>query len=152
MLMCFVCHSTTGLTVRNIAAWLSAHSGISLLMVYPISLLKDFSHAACHPVLANSIYSASPTDSATVFCCCDAQDIAPSGRCVLMCPDDHLCCHPNLSLSIWLIWCQNFHHIWFSVLLYPWGTLEHILHTWCVLPLDYYWIMIVSLLQMQYQV
>ena len=42
----------------------------------PISPLKDLSHAACCPVLANSIYSASPTDNATGFCCWDAQDIA----------------------------------------------------------------------------
>ena len=68
---------TAGFTVRNIAAWLSAHSGISPLMGYPISLLNDLSQAACHPVLASSMYSASPTESATVFCHCDAQDIAP---------------------------------------------------------------------------
>ena len=65
--MCFICCSTAGLTVRNIAAWLSVHSGIGLLMGYPISLLKDLSHAACCPVLASYIYSASPTESATVL-------------------------------------------------------------------------------------
>ena len=56
---------------------LSEHSGIGPSMGNPISLLKDLSHAACHPVLASSMYSASPTDNATVFCCWDAQDIAP---------------------------------------------------------------------------
>ena len=74
--MCFVHLSTAGLTVRNIAAWLSVHSGIGPLMGYPISPLKDLSHAACCPVLASSIYSASPTESAMVFCHCNAQDIA----------------------------------------------------------------------------
>ena len=68
MSMCLVQHSTAGLTVRNIAAWLSEHSGIGPLMEHPISPLKDLSQAACHPVLASSIYSASPTDNATVFC------------------------------------------------------------------------------------
>ena len=75
--MCFVRRSTAGFIVRKIAAWLSEHSGIGPSIGNPISPLKDFSHAACHPVLANSIYSASPTDNATVFCCWDAQDIAP---------------------------------------------------------------------------
>ena len=54
--------------MRNIAAWLSEHSGIGPLMGKPISPLKDLSHAACHPVLASSMYSASPTDNVTVFC------------------------------------------------------------------------------------
>ena len=77
MSICFVQHSTAGFIIRNIAAWLSEHSGICPSMGNPISLLKDLSHAACHPVLANSMYSASPTDNATVFCHWDAQDIAP---------------------------------------------------------------------------
>ena len=68
MSMCFVRHSTAGLMVKKIAAWLSEHSGIGPSIGNPISLLKDLSHAACHPVLANSIYSASPTDNATIFC------------------------------------------------------------------------------------
>ena len=68
MSMCFVRRSTAGLIVKNIAAWLSEHSGIGPSIVNPISPLKDLSHAACHPVLASSIYSASPTDNATVFC------------------------------------------------------------------------------------
>ena len=68
MSMCLVQCSTAGLTVRNIAAWLSEHSGIGPSMGKPISPLKDLSHAACHPVLASSIYSASPTDNATIFC------------------------------------------------------------------------------------
>ena len=75
--MCLVQCSTAGLTVRNIAAWLSEHSRIGPSMGKPISPLKDLSHAACHPVLASSIYSASPTDNATIFCHWDAQDIAP---------------------------------------------------------------------------
>ena len=77
MSICFVQHSTAGLTMRNIAAWLSKHSGIGPSMGNPISLLKDLSHAACCPVLASSMYSASPTDNVTVFCHGDAQDIAP---------------------------------------------------------------------------
>ena len=75
--MCFVQHSTAGFIVKNIAAWLSEHSGIGPSIGNPISPLKDLSHAACRPVLASSIYSASPTDNATVFCRWDAQDIAP---------------------------------------------------------------------------
>ena len=123
ILICWVWCSTAGLIVRNIAAWLSPHSGIGLPMGYPITLLKDFGHAACHPVLAISMYSASPTESATVFCHCDAQDIAPFAirKHVLMWSDNHLCLHPNLSLSIWLIQHLNFHHIWFLVLLCLWG-------------------------------
>ena len=65
--MCLVWRLTAGLTVRNITAWLSEHSGIDSCMGNPISPLKDLSHAACHPVLASSIYSASPTDNATVL-------------------------------------------------------------------------------------
>ena len=68
MSMYFVQHLTAGLTVRNITAWLSEHSGIGPLMEKPISP-QDLSYAACCPVLASSIYSASPTDNATVFCC-----------------------------------------------------------------------------------
>ena len=68
MSICFVQHLTAGFIMRNITAWLSEHSGIGPLMGNPISLLKDLSHAACHPVLASSIYSASPTDNVTVFC------------------------------------------------------------------------------------
>ena len=68
MSICFVQCSTAGFIVKNIAAWLSEHSGIGPSMGNPISPLKDLSHAACHPVLANSIYSASPTDNVTVFC------------------------------------------------------------------------------------
>ena len=75
--MCFVQRSTAGLIVNKIAAWLSEHNGIGPSMGNPISPLKDLSHAACHPVLASSIYSASPTDNVTVFCRRDAQDIAP---------------------------------------------------------------------------
>ena len=75
--MCLVQRLTAGFTMRNIAVWLSEHSGIGPSMGYPISLLKDLSHAACHPVLASSIYSASPTDNAMILCCWDAQDIAP---------------------------------------------------------------------------
>ena len=75
--MCLVQCLTAGFTVRNITAWLSKHSGIGSLMGNPISLLKDLSHAACCPVLASSIYSTSPTDNATVFCHCDALEIAP---------------------------------------------------------------------------
>ena len=77
MSICFVWRSTAGFIVKNITAWLSEHSGIGSFMGNPISPLKDLSHAACHPVLANSIYSASPTDNATIFCHWDAQDIAP---------------------------------------------------------------------------
>ena len=43
----------------------------------PISPLMDVSHVACCPVLASSIFSASPTESATVIWCCDTQEIAP---------------------------------------------------------------------------
>ena len=68
MSICYVQCSTAGFTVRNITAWLFEHSGISPLMGNPISPLKDLSHAACHPVLASSMYSASPTDNVTVFC------------------------------------------------------------------------------------
>ena len=74
--MCLVQCLTAGFIIRNIAAWLSKHSGIGPSMGNPISLLKDLSHAACRPVLASSIYSASPTDNATIFCRWDAQDIA----------------------------------------------------------------------------
>ena len=84
--MCFIQCSTAGLTVRNIAAWLSEHSGIGPSMGYPISPLKDLSHAACCPVLASSIYSASPTDNVMVFCCWDAQYIALFAI-KKMCPD-----------------------------------------------------------------
>ena len=77
MSICLVQCSTAGFIVRNITAWLSKHSGIGPSIGNPISPLKDLSHAACCPVLANSIYSASPTDNATVFCHWDAQDIAP---------------------------------------------------------------------------
>ena len=68
----------------------------------PISLLKDLSHAACHPVLASSIYSASPTDNVTIFVAEMPKILhhLPSGIHVLMWSDDHLCFHPNLSLSI----------------------------------------------------
>ena len=75
--MCLVQHSTAGFIVRNIAVWLSKHRGIGPSIGNPISPLKDLSHAACRPVLASSIYSASPTDNVTVFCRWDAQDIAP---------------------------------------------------------------------------
>ena len=63
--------------MSNIAAWLSKHGGNGPLMGKPISLLMDLSQAACHPVLASSIYSASPTESAMVFCHCDAQKMHP---------------------------------------------------------------------------
>ena len=69
MSMCLVQRLTAGCIIRNIAAWLSEHSGIGPSTGNPISPLKDLSHAACRQVLANSIYSASPTDNATVFCC-----------------------------------------------------------------------------------
>ena len=75
--MCLVWCLTAGLTVRNIAAWLSTHSGISPLMGYSISPLNDLSQAACHPVLASAMYSATPAESVMVFCHCDAQEIAP---------------------------------------------------------------------------
>ena len=75
--MGFIQHSTAGFILRNIAAWLSEHSGIGPSIGNSIYPLKDLSHAACCPVLANSIYSASPTDNATIFCRRDAQDIAP---------------------------------------------------------------------------
>ena len=68
MPICFILHLTAGFIIRNIAAWLSEHSGIGPSMGYPISLLKDLSNAACHLVLDNSIYSASPTDNVTIFC------------------------------------------------------------------------------------
>ena len=84
--MCFARRSTAGFIVKNIAAWLSEHSGIGPSMGNPISLLKDLSHAACHTVLANSMYSASPTDNVTVFCRWDAQDIAPFAI-KKICPD-----------------------------------------------------------------
>ena len=77
MSICFVQHLTAGFTVRNIAAWFSVHSGISPLMGYPISPLNDPSQAACHPGLASLMYLASPTESAMLFCHCNAQDIAP---------------------------------------------------------------------------
>ena len=67
--MCLVQRSTAGFTVRNITACLSEHSGIGSCMGNPISPLEDLSHSACHPMLASSMYSASPTDNATVFCC-----------------------------------------------------------------------------------
>ena len=51
----------------------------------------------------------------------------------LMWSDNHLCFHPNLSLSIWLTWCLNFHCIWFWVLLCLWGIKVHILHTYSYL-------------------
>ena len=86
MSICFVQCSTAGLTMRNITAWLSEHSGIGPSMGNPISPLKDLSHAACHPVLASSIYSASPTDNVTIFCHWDAQDIALFAI-KTMCPD-----------------------------------------------------------------
>ena len=68
MSICLVQCSTAGFIVRNIAAWLSEHSGIGPSIGNPISPLRDLSHAACRPMLANSMYSASPTDNATVFC------------------------------------------------------------------------------------
>ena len=40
-------------------------------------LLIDLSQAACPPVLASSTYSVSPTESATIFCHCDAQEMHP---------------------------------------------------------------------------
>ena len=168
MLICFVQHSTAGFIVRSIAAWLSKNSGIGPLIGNPISLLKDLSHAACCPVLANSIYSAFPTDNVTFFCRWDAQDIAPFAI-KKMCPDvewwwnsrmctegplfvhvstwlstwfernlnlwskpnrewdqfywsnDHLCFHPNLSLSIWLTQHWKLYHIWSWAPLYLWG-------------------------------
>ena len=86
MSICFIQCSTAGFTMRNITAWLSEHSGIGPSIGNPISLLKDLSQAACCPVLANSIYSASPTDNVTVFCHWDAQDIAPFAI-KKMCPD-----------------------------------------------------------------
>ena len=75
--MCFVWCLTAGFTMRNIAAWLSMHNGIGSWMGKPTSPLMDLSQAACCPVLASPIYSASPTESATVFFHCDAQDIHP---------------------------------------------------------------------------
>ena len=84
--MCLVQFSTAGLTIRNIAAWLSTHSGIGSWMWNPVSLLMDLSQAACHPVLASSIYSASPTESAIVFCHCDDQEMHPFPI-KNMCPD-----------------------------------------------------------------
>ena len=84
--MCLVQCLTAGFTIRNIAAWLSVHSGIGLWIWKPTSLLMDLSQAACHPVLANSIYSASPTESATVFCHCGAQEMHPFAI-RQMCPD-----------------------------------------------------------------
>ena len=67
MSMCFVQHLTAGFTVRNIAAWLSMHSGMGPWMGNPTPLLMDLSQAAYLPMLTNSMYSASPTESATVF-------------------------------------------------------------------------------------
>ena len=97
--MCFVQHSTARFTVRNVTAWLSEHSGSGLLMRKPISLLMDLKHTACHPVLASSIYSASPTENATVFWHCDAHEIAPFAirKHFLMWSDNHFCSHPNPS-------------------------------------------------------
>ena len=86
MSMCLVQHLSAGFTMRKIAAWLFKHIGIGPSMGNPISLLKDLSHAACSPVLASSIYLASHTESATVFCHCDAQDIAAFAI-RKMCPD-----------------------------------------------------------------
>ena len=102
ILMCLVWCLTARFTMRNIVAWLSKHSGIGPSMGNPISPLKDLSHAACCPVLASSMYLASPTDNVTIFCHWNAEDIAPlpSRKCVLMWSDDHLCFHPNLSLNI----------------------------------------------------
>ena len=68
MSMCFIQRLSVGFIIRNIAAWLSKHGGIGPLTGNPISLLKDLSHAACHPVLAHSIDSASPIDNVTIFC------------------------------------------------------------------------------------
>ena len=76
----------------------------------------------------------------------------PSGKCVLMWSDGNLYFHPNLSLSIWLTQHLNFHHIWFWFLLCLWDIKVHIWHTWCVPVLGCYYIMIISLLQMQYWV
>ena len=53
----------------------------------------------------------------------------PSGKCDLMLSDDHLCSHPNLSLSIRSTHHPNSHHIWFWVLLCLWGNEVCILHT-----------------------
>ena len=86
MSICLVQHSTAGFTMRDIAAWLSKHSGMGPLIGKFISLLKVFSHAPCCPALANSIYPASPTESATLFFHCDAQDIA-SFAIKKTCPD-----------------------------------------------------------------
>ena len=86
MSMCLVQHLTAGFTVRNIATWLSEHSGFGPWMGNPISLLMDLSHVACHPVLASYIYSASSTESATILWCCNAQEIAPFAI-RKMCPD-----------------------------------------------------------------
>ena len=91
MSICLVQYFTAGFTVRNIAAWLSAHSGSGPCSGKLISPLMDWSQAACFPVPANSIYSASPTEHAMVFCHCDAKDF-PSGKCYLMWCDD-LCSH-----------------------------------------------------------
>ena len=123
----------------NITAWLSKHSGIGPSMGNPISPLKNLSHAACHPVLASSVYSASPTDNVTIFCHWDTQDIALFAirKCVLMCPDDHLCVHPNLSWSIWLTQHLNFHHIWFWVF-------EVSKYVFCILDMFLYWVVVKS--------
>ena len=43
----------------------------------PISPLIDLIQAACYLVLASAMYSASPTENATVFCHCDAQETHP---------------------------------------------------------------------------
>ena len=56
MYVCLVWCSTTGFTIRNMAAWLSTHSDIGSWMGNPTSLLMDFSQAAYCPVLASSIF------------------------------------------------------------------------------------------------
>ena len=65
--MGFVLHSTAGLIAKNIAAWLSTQIIVCWIGINPISMLKLLSQAHWQLADASSMYSDSPTESATVF-------------------------------------------------------------------------------------
>ena len=148
MSICFIWCSTAGFTMRNIAAWLSVHNGIGPWMGKPVSLLMYLSQAACLLVLANSPYSVSPTESATIFCCCNVQEI-------------HLFAIRKMFPDmVW--WLALFSpqseseypiNLVFEFLSYVLLCLRdisaHVLHIWCVSPIDCYCIVIIMWPQMQ---
>ena len=86
MSICLIRVCCAGFVAKNMAAWLSAHIVVGCVGDRPISCEKLLSHAACFAVSASSMYSASATDNATVFCHLERQLIAPLAR-VNTCPD-----------------------------------------------------------------